>query len=193
VVPVGFLVLIPSAGWIVAGLRVYGGLGLMERAVAETGARTLLITMPSAPGTAVRRVVEAALALQLDVRTVPSMTDLLDGTEDAYRIRRVRVEDLLRRPMVTERAAGVEAIIRDKTVLITGGGGSIGSELARQVFALGPRRLVSSTGRRALYSSSGSSRRERATRREAASCASTWRTWPAGRRWSGWSPPKPRA
>jgi FlaA1/EpsC-like NDP-sugar epimerase len=44
--------------------------------------------------------------------------------------------------MVTERAAGVEEIIRDKTVLITGGGGSIGSELARQVFALGPRRLV---------------------------------------------------
>jgi FlaA1/EpsC-like NDP-sugar epimerase len=143
VVPVGFLDDDPSlTGGTVAGLRVYGGLASMGRAVAETGAQTLLITMPRAPGSTVRRVVDAALALDLEVRTVPSMTDLLDGTVDAYRVRRVRVEDLLRRPMVTEHAAGVEEIIRDKTVLITGGGGSIGSELARQVFAFGPRRLV---------------------------------------------------
>ena len=80
--------------------------------------------------------------LGLDVRTVPSVEDLLDGSVDAYRVRRVRVEDLLRRPMVTEHADGVDGSIRDKTVLITGGGGSIGSELARQVFAVGPRALI---------------------------------------------------
>ena len=143
VVPVGFLDDDPSlVGGMVAGIRVYGGLTSMERAVTETGAKTLLVTMPSAAGSAVRRAVDAALALGLEVRTVPSVTDLLDGTVDAYRIRRIRVEDLLRRPMVTEHAAGVETIIRDQTVLITGGGGSIGSELARQVFALGPRRLI---------------------------------------------------
>ena len=143
VVPVGFLDDDPRlTGGTVAGLRVFGGLDAIARAVAETGAQTLLITMPGAPGPAVRRVVEAALALHLDVRTVPSMTKLLDGSIDANRVRRVRVEDLLRRPMVTEHAAGVEEIIRDRTVLITGGGGSIGSELARQVFALGPRRLI---------------------------------------------------
>jgi FlaA1/EpsC-like NDP-sugar epimerase len=141
--PVGFLDDDPSlSGAIVAGLRVYGGLGSMERAVAQTGAQTLLITMPSAPGGAVRRALEAALALHLDVRTVPSITELLDGSVSANRVRRVRVEDLLRRPVVTEHAAGVEEIIRDRTVFITGGGGSIGSELARQVFAIGPRRLV---------------------------------------------------
>jgi FlaA1/EpsC-like NDP-sugar epimerase len=143
VLPVGFLDDDPSlAGGTVAGIRVFGGLGSMGQAVAKTGAQTLLITMPSAPGSAVRRVVDAALALHLEVRTVPSMTKLLDGSIDANRVRRVRVEDLLRRPIVTEHAAGVEEIIRDKAVLITGGGGSIGSELARQVFALGPRRLV---------------------------------------------------
>ena len=141
--PVGFLDDDPDlTGGIVAGLRVFGGLGAMERAVAATGAQTLLITMPSAHGQAVRRIVEAALALRLDVRTVPPLSDLLDGSVDAYRVRRVRVEDLLRRPIVTEHAAGVEEIIRGQTVVITGAGGSIGSELARQVFALEPRRLV---------------------------------------------------
>jgi FlaA1/EpsC-like NDP-sugar epimerase len=143
VLPVGFLDDDPTLnGGIVAELRVFGGLDCMEQAVAETGARVLLITMPSASGSAVRRVVDAALALKLDVRTVPSLTDLLDGTVDAYRIRPVRVEDLLRRPMVTERASATEEIIHDRTVVITGGGGSIGSELARQVFSMGPRRMI---------------------------------------------------
>ena len=141
--PVGFLDDDPNlAGGIVAGLRVFGGFSALERAVAATGARTLLITMPGAPGSAVRQVVDAALALNLEVRTVPSVSDLLDGSVDAYRVRRVRVEDLLQRPMVTDHAEGVEEIIRGRTVLITGGGGSIGSELARQVWAIGPRRLV---------------------------------------------------
>ncbi len=143
VVPVGFLDDDPSLiGGVVDGIPVFGGVESMNRAVAKTGAKTLLITMPSAAGSAVRRAVDAALALGLEVRTVPSMTDLLDGTVDANRVRKVRVEDLLRRPMVTQHAAGVEEIIREQTVLITGGGGSIGSELARQVFALRPRRLI---------------------------------------------------
>ena len=62
--------------------------------------------MPSAPGSSIRRVVDAAMAHGLDVRTVPSMNDLLDGTLDAYRVRRVQVEDLLRRPSATEHADG---------------------------------------------------------------------------------------
>ena len=70
------------------------------------------------------------------------MNDLLDGTLDAYRVRRVQVEDLLRRPSATEHAEAVRELVRDRTVVITGAGGSIGSELARQVFSLGPRRLV---------------------------------------------------
>ena len=96
---------------------------------------------PARPGTWFAASSRLHLALHLEVRTVPPVTDLLDGSVDAYRVRRVHVEDLLRRPMVTDHAAGVEEIIRDRTVVITGGGGSIGSELARQVFAIGPRRL----------------------------------------------------
>ncbi len=143
VLPVGFLDDDRTlAGGSVAGIRVFGGLERLEEAVSRTGARALLITMPSASGQAVRRVVDAALALGLDVRTVPSINDLLDGSLDAYRVRRVRVEDLLRRPRVTEHGGAVRDIIKDRTVVITGAGGSIGSELARQVYAIGPRRLV---------------------------------------------------
>ena len=113
VVPVGFLDDDPSlAGKIVAGLRVFGGRDQLARVADVTGARTLLITMPSAPGAAVRPVVDAALGLGLEVRTVPPLTDLLDGSVDAYRMRRVRVEDLLRRPIVTEHVAGVTEIVR---------------------------------------------------------------------------------
>ena len=80
------------------------------------------------------------------------MNDLLDGSVDAYRVRRVRVEDLLRRPMVTEHAAGVQEIIRDRTVVITGAGGSIGSELARQVFGLrAPPAVLVDRAESALY------------------------------------------
>ena len=141
--PVGFLDDDPAlAGGIVAGLRVFGGLESLESAIASTGATSLLITMPSASGAAIRRAMEGALAHQLEVRTVPPVTDLIDGSVDAHRVRRVRVEDLLRRPIVTEHAVNVDEIIRDRTVVITGGAGSIGSELARQVFAIGPRRLV---------------------------------------------------
>jgi len=141
--PVGFLDDDATlSGGYVAGLRVFGDLATLERAVAETGARKLLISMPSAPGSAVRPIVEEALRLELEVRTVPSVEDLLDGSVDAFRIRQVRVDDLLRRPTAVVRSEGVEALIRDRTVLITGGGGSIGSELARQVFTLGPRRLI---------------------------------------------------
>jgi len=143
VLPVGFLDDDPNlAGNRVAGLRVFGGLETLGRAIAETGAQALLITMPSAPGDAVRRVVDAAMGLGLEVRTVPSISDLLDGSVDAYRVRNVRVEDLIRRPIVAEHAAAVDEIIRDRTVMVTGAGGSIGSELARQVFAIGPRKLV---------------------------------------------------
>ena len=141
--PVGFLDDDPAlAGDIVSGLRVFGGLESLEAAITATGATSLLITIPTASGDAIRRAMEGALANQLEVRTVPPVTDLIDGSVDAQRIRRIRVEDLLRRPIVTQHAVNVDEIIRDRTVVITGGAGSIGSELARQVFAIGPRRLV---------------------------------------------------
>jgi FlaA1/EpsC-like NDP-sugar epimerase len=143
VLPRGFLDDDPAlAGTRVAGLRVFGGLSALGAAVEATGAKTLLITASNASGASIRRIMDAATALRLEVRTVPSMVELLDGTIDAHRVRRVRVEDLLRRPTTTEHGSEVAQVFPGKVVLITGAGGSIGSELARQVMALRPRRLV---------------------------------------------------
>jgi len=151
--PVGFLDDDPSRkGHRVAGLPVYGGLDALADAVALTRAEALLITMPAAAGAVIRHVAEAGLAAGLVVRTVPAIHELFDGSLDAYRVRNVRVEDLIRRPEVSRLGAEVEQCIHGRDVLVTGAGGSIGSELARQVFALGPRRLMLvDRGESALY------------------------------------------
>jgi FlaA1/EpsC-like NDP-sugar epimerase len=141
--PVGFLDENPARwGAAVAGLQVLGGVERMEEAVRRTGARMVLITMPAASGSSVRRVIDGALAAGLDVRRVPPMHEMLDGSIDALRVRRVRFEDLLGRQPVTEHAPEVAAAIRGKVAMVTGAGGSIGSELARQVYAMGPSKLV---------------------------------------------------
>ncbi len=141
--PVGFLDDDPSmSGTSVMGLSVFGGIEALRQAIDETDARMLLITMPTASGPAIRAVMDAALAEGLAVRTVPPIHELMDGSIDAYRARKVRLDDLVGRPLATEHAPAVEDLIRDKSILITGAGGSIGSELARQVHGLRPARLV---------------------------------------------------
>ena len=143
VVPVGFLDDNPDLkGRRVGGLLVHGNASAMARAKRLTGATSLLITMPRATGESVRTVVEAALAQGLDVRTVPAVTDLIDGSIDTSRIRKVRVEDLLRRPPASDHAPALHRLLHGQTVMITGAAGSIGSELVRQVLALDPGRVV---------------------------------------------------
>ena len=141
--PVGFLDDDPARhGQKLMGLDVLGGLDDLPAAIAATDAQRLLITMPTAEGPAIRRVVDAGLAAGLEVRTVPPLHELTDGSIDAFRARQVRVEDLLGRPLASEHAPAVGHLIKDRTILITGAGGSIGSELVRQVYGLRPRRII---------------------------------------------------
>lgn len=141
--PVGFLDEDRAhRGETVAGLPVFGGLDQLEVAMRRTDARMLLITLPEPTGEAVRRVMDRALALGLKVRIVPPVYELLDAGPNATRLREVRLADLLTRQQSTLHASGVADAIRDQVVMITGAGGSIGSELARQVYGFQPRRLV---------------------------------------------------
>ena len=124
------------------GKRVMGGVDDLAAAVASTGARRLLIAMPMVSGAVVRRAVEEATRLGLETRTVPPLGDLVTGRATEAAIREVSVDDLLRREPVTIDEAGLREAMADRTVLVTGAGGSIGSELARQVFELDPACLV---------------------------------------------------
>lgn len=124
------------------GHRVFGDLDDLEAAVEHTGATQLLVAIPSRPGRPVRRAVAAGQTLGLVVKTVPPLRDLLTGRYRIEGIRPVSVEDLLRRAPVAIDTAAIAGGINGSSVLVTGGGGSIGGELVRQILTLGPRVLT---------------------------------------------------
>ncbi|HEX7490561.1 MAG TPA: nucleoside-diphosphate sugar epimerase/dehydratase [Candidatus Limnocylindrales bacterium] len=124
------------------GKRVYGGLDTLPKVVRETHAHQLLVAMPTATGPAIRRAFERGKELGLQVRTVPHPRELLGGDSLAHRIRNVSVEDLLRRAPVDIDTDAIAGYLNGASVLVTGGGGSIGSELVRQILAIGPRMLT---------------------------------------------------
>lgn len=125
-----------------ANLPVFGALDDIEDVVRLNNAQIVLIAMPTAPGEIVRRVVEAARRAGVPTRTVPNMTELLSGRLSVTKVRDVEIQDLLRREPVQTDMAAVRNLARGRTVMVTGAGGSIGSELARQLAQLAPARLV---------------------------------------------------
>jgi FlaA1/EpsC-like NDP-sugar epimerase len=120
-------------------------LGAIER-VADIaqgmGVDQVIIAMPSATAAARRRAVELASNAGLAVLTVPAFGDILSGRVSISQIRKVELEDLLGRSQVQLDQDGLHRFLGDKVVLVTGAGGSIGTELARQVARFSPRRLV---------------------------------------------------
>jgi FlaA1/EpsC-like NDP-sugar epimerase len=123
------------------GKRVFGGLDALPKAARDTRAHQLLVAMPTASGQAVRRAFERGQELGLQVRTIPHPRELLAG-DSLARIRAVSVDDLLRREPVDIDSDAVAGYLNGASVLVTGGGGSIGSELVRQILAMGPRLLA---------------------------------------------------
>ena len=110
---------------------------------AALGAAThLIVAMPSVRGARRREVLELAASAGLPVVTVPSVDELRDGNQRVDLLREIEPEDLLGREPVQLDEAGIAATLRGKTVMITGAGGSIGSELCRQVAHYQPARLV---------------------------------------------------
>jgi len=124
------------------GKPVVGTLADLPAALRRTGARQLLIAMPSASGIPVRRALEAAKQWGLPVKIIPRVEELVTAGPRVHGIRDVGVEDLLRRVPVEIDTDAIARSINGASVLVTGGGGSIGSELARQILKLGPRLLT---------------------------------------------------
>ncbi|MBK6424313.1 MAG: polysaccharide biosynthesis protein [Gemmatimonadetes bacterium] len=124
------------------GLPVLGRLADTARVCREHAIGEILIAMPTAPGTVVRDLVRAASDAGVRTRTLPGLSDILSGRFDPFALRQVEIHDLLRREPVNIDLRQVQGLITERVVLVTGAGGSIGSELCRQVCALEPARLV---------------------------------------------------
>ena len=127
----------------ILGVRVLGGMDELPRIVREHKPDELLIAIPSASGEIRRRVVEAAQIEDVPVKTLPGLYELISGDIGlAGQIRPVQVEDVLGREQVEVDFKQVASYLEGHTVLVTGAGGSIGSELCRQIARVAPARLI---------------------------------------------------
>src|SRR5919201_1120315 len=143
--PVGFVDDDPTKrGMRVDGVRVLGGTDQLARILDEAEPDEIIIAIPSAPGTLRARVVRAARERGIPIRTLPTVFELLQSGQGTVvrQVREVRVEDVLGREPVRMELDRVGTYLRGEVVLVTGAGGSIGSELCRQIARVAPRRLV---------------------------------------------------
>ncbi len=123
------------------GVRVLGRLDDLGDLISTHPLHEVIIAMPTAPGGTIRRVVETCAAAGVASRTLPGIFELLDGRVSVSRLRNVEIADLLRRPEIVG-AVDAAGYVKGRTVLVTGGGGSIGLELCRQLAHARPRLLV---------------------------------------------------
>jgi FlaA1/EpsC-like NDP-sugar epimerase len=110
--------------------------------VREYRVDEIIIAMPSAPGRKIREIVEICEGAGVGVKTLPGVYDLIDGKVSVSQLREVQLEDLLGRDPVQLDMERIAAYLKGKNVLVTGAGGSIGSELCRQVARFQPRSLI---------------------------------------------------
>jgi len=130
-------------GMLIAGHRVHGTTDDLPRVLDDTKPDEVVIAIPSAPGAVRLKVVTACRERDIPVRTLPTVFELLSRGPNLLRqVREVKVEDVLGREPVRAELDRVGAYLRDRVVVVTGAGGSIGSELCRQIARVRPRRLV---------------------------------------------------
>ena len=142
--PIGFVDDDPrKRGDRIKNVRVLGTTDELTHILRDNKPDEVLIAIPSAPGGVRRKIVETCTAEHVPVKTLPGLHELIAGDLGlAGQIRPVQVEDVLGRQQVVVDLEAVATYVRDKTVLVTGAGGSIGSELCRQLARLGATRLV---------------------------------------------------
>jgi FlaA1/EpsC-like NDP-sugar epimerase len=124
------------------GVPVLGNLGKITSVLEKEDVKEILIAIPSANGGQIRNIVETCKNCDVSYKILPGMGELIDGRVSVKILRDISYEDLLGRPPVQLDTTGISGYLEGKTVLITGCGGSIGSELCRQVIKYHPSRLI---------------------------------------------------
>ena len=124
------------------GIPIRGTVSHLPRLVDETGVREVIVAVPSASGAQIRRIFDACKRAKVQVRTLPDMGSLLDGRVTMSKVRPVAIQDLLRRDPVRLEVDKICGLVEGQRVVVTGAGGSIGSELCRQIARFSPNHLV---------------------------------------------------
>ncbi len=126
----------------VQGTRVLGDRSALSRVLKDRNVDEVMIAMPTAPGAVMQEIVSTCRAAGVKCTTLPGLPELIAGEVTVSQLREVRVEDVLGRAPVEIDFARAARFLNGKVVLVTGAGGSIGSELCRQIVGVGARRLV---------------------------------------------------
>jgi len=142
--PVGFVDdNLTKLGNLIHGVKVFGPVENLPEIVKAQGAESIIIALPSAGSKSIKRAVELSRKAGVkNLKVLPSITELIDGQITIASVREVEVEDLLEREPVELDTISIEAFVKGKKILITGGAGSIGSELCRQVAKFSPSLLL---------------------------------------------------
>lgn len=141
--PVGFLDDdATKVGQRIHGVRVLGGAGDLARIVTKAAPHAVLIAMPRVAPARVREIVHALTPYKLRIQTLPNLGELLGSNVQVSQIRNLAVEDLLERAPVDLPRERIKDLVKGQRVMVTGAGGSIGSELCRQITALQPASLI---------------------------------------------------
>jgi len=141
--PVGFIDDdLGKVGHRIHGVDVLGSRDQLRRIIADQKPDEFLVAIPGADPSVARGIVRALEPFKLPIKTLPNLRDLLDGDVGMSKVRSLSIEDLLSRAPVGLEAERVAQLIKGQRVMVTGAGGSIGSQLCRQILDAEPERLV---------------------------------------------------
>jgi FlaA1/EpsC-like NDP-sugar epimerase len=129
-------------GAIISGIKVLGTTNDLARLVGQEGIDHVIISLVQASRQEYRRILNLCAEVPVKVKTIPGLYEILQGRVEVSRIREVQIEDLLGREAITLEVDNMRNLLKGKRVMVTGAGGSIGSELARQVARFSPSSLI---------------------------------------------------
>lgn len=127
---------------IIHGVKVLGATESLAEIARKFSADEIIIAIPSASGAELRRIVKLCQNTNVRFKTLPGLQDIIGGKLVSLQLRDIAIEDLLRRPPSEINLAEIAAYVTNKTVLVTGAGGSIGSEICRQILPFQPEKLL---------------------------------------------------
>lgn len=129
-------------GMHVLGIPVVGSRHEIANVITELEIQKIIIAIPSAPRHEISNIINLCISTGVKIKIIPALSDLITGKVTINAIRDISVEDLLGREPVRLDLDGISSYLNDKVVLVTGAGGSIGSELSRQIASFGPKSML---------------------------------------------------